>query len=188
MFFWTQVVWYTHLFQNFPQFIVIHTVKGFGIVNKAEEDVFLDSLAFSMIHQMLAIWPLVLLPFLKPAWTSGSSWFTYCYTGTNNIKCIFNRWIKDTFFFSAFIFSVVLLLARTVCCRFGDSSFAKKEDFSGNSHSWLVFRGGSVFSPWIAMWIQAWCKTYNNSMLANTLIKMKTHRFYFWIADGILWD
>ena len=33
-----QVVWYFHLFQNFPQFIVIHTVKGFGIVNKAEID------------------------------------------------------------------------------------------------------------------------------------------------------
>ena len=36
-----QVVWYSHLFQNFPQFIVIHTVKGFSIVNKAEIDVFL---------------------------------------------------------------------------------------------------------------------------------------------------
>ena len=36
-----QVVWYCHLFQNFPQFIVIHMVKGFGIVNKAEIDVFL---------------------------------------------------------------------------------------------------------------------------------------------------
>ena len=35
-----QVVWYSHVFQNFPQFIVIHTVKGFGIVNKAEIDVF----------------------------------------------------------------------------------------------------------------------------------------------------
>ena len=35
-----QVVWYSHLFQNFPQFIMIHTVKGFGIVNKAEIDVF----------------------------------------------------------------------------------------------------------------------------------------------------
>ena len=43
------------LFQNFPQFIVIHTVKGFGIVNKAEIDVFWNSLAFSMIQQMLAI-------------------------------------------------------------------------------------------------------------------------------------
>ena len=37
-----QVVWYSHLFQNFPQFIVIHTVKGFGIVNNAEIDVFLE--------------------------------------------------------------------------------------------------------------------------------------------------
>ena len=36
-----QVVWYSHLFQNFPQFIVFHTVKGFGIINKAEIDVFL---------------------------------------------------------------------------------------------------------------------------------------------------
>jgi len=37
-----QLVWYSHLFQNFPQFVVIHTVKGFGIVNKAKEDVFLE--------------------------------------------------------------------------------------------------------------------------------------------------
>ena len=36
------MVWYSHLFQNFPKFIVIHTVKGFGIVNKAEIDVFLE--------------------------------------------------------------------------------------------------------------------------------------------------
>ena len=37
-----QVVWYSHLFQNFPEFIVIHTVKGFGIVNTAEKGVFLE--------------------------------------------------------------------------------------------------------------------------------------------------
>ena len=41
-----QVVWYSHLFQNFPRFIVIHTVKGFGIVNKAEIDVFLELSSF----------------------------------------------------------------------------------------------------------------------------------------------
>ena len=41
-----QVVWYSHLFQNFPQFIVIHTVKGFGIVKKAEVDVFLELSCF----------------------------------------------------------------------------------------------------------------------------------------------
>ena len=41
-----QVVWYSQLFQNFPQFIVIHTVKGFGIVSKAEIDVFLELSCF----------------------------------------------------------------------------------------------------------------------------------------------
>ena len=41
-----QVVWYSHLFQNFPQFIVIHTVKDFGIVKKAEIDVFLELSCF----------------------------------------------------------------------------------------------------------------------------------------------
>ena len=40
------MVWYSHLLQNFPQFIVIHTVKGFGIVNKAERDVFLKLSGF----------------------------------------------------------------------------------------------------------------------------------------------
>ena len=40
------MVWYSHLFQNFPQFIMIHTVKGFGIVNKAEIDVFLEISGF----------------------------------------------------------------------------------------------------------------------------------------------
>ena len=40
------MVWYSHLFQNFPQFVVIHTVKGFGIVNKAEIDVFLELSSF----------------------------------------------------------------------------------------------------------------------------------------------
>ena len=40
------VVWYSHLFQNFPQFIMIHTVKGFGIANKAEIDVLLELSCF----------------------------------------------------------------------------------------------------------------------------------------------
>src|SRR5574340_1552055 len=41
-----QVVWYSHLFQNFPQFFVIYTVKDFGIVNKAEIDAFLELSSF----------------------------------------------------------------------------------------------------------------------------------------------
>ena len=40
------MVWYSHLFQNFPQFVVIHTIKGFGIVNKTEVDVFLQLSCF----------------------------------------------------------------------------------------------------------------------------------------------
>ena len=40
------MIWYSHLFQNFPQFVVIHTVKGFDIVNKAKVDVFLELSCF----------------------------------------------------------------------------------------------------------------------------------------------
>ena len=81
-----QVVWYSHLFQSFSQFIVIHTVKGIGIVNEAEIDVFLNSLAFLMIQWMLAIWSLVPLPFLNPAWIAGSSRFTLLKPGLENFE------------------------------------------------------------------------------------------------------
>ena len=51
-----KVVWYSYLFKNIPQFIVIHTVKGFRVVSEAEIDgVFWNSLAFSMIQKILAI-------------------------------------------------------------------------------------------------------------------------------------
>ena len=59
MFFFPQeageVVWYSHLFQNFPQFLVIHTVKGFSVDSEAEVDVFLEFLALFVIQRMLAI-------------------------------------------------------------------------------------------------------------------------------------
>ena len=72
-----KVVRYSHLFKNFLQFVMIHTVKGFGIVNKAEVDVFLEFSYFFSDPVELGIWPLVSLLFLNTAWTSGSSWFTY---------------------------------------------------------------------------------------------------------------
>ena len=76
-----QVVQYSYLFKNLPQFVVIHTVKGFGIVNKAEVDAFLElSSFFKDPTVVLEIWSLVPLPFLNPPWTSGSSWFTYCWS------------------------------------------------------------------------------------------------------------
>ena len=76
-----QVVWYSHLFQNFPQFVVIHKVKGFGVISKAEVDVFLelscfcndstdvvilisDSSAFS--KSSLNIWNFMIHVVLKP--------------------------------------------------------------------------------------------------------------------------
>ena len=61
------MVWYSHLYKNFPQFVVIHTVKGFGIVSKAEVDVFLELSCFfgdtADVGNLLS----VPLPFLKLA-------------------------------------------------------------------------------------------------------------------------
>ena len=62
------MVWYSHLLRSFPQFVVIYTVKAFGVVNKAELDVFfLELLLFSMIQWMMTIWCLVTLLFLNSA-------------------------------------------------------------------------------------------------------------------------
>ena len=86
-----QVVWYFHLFKNFPQFVVIHTVKGFGIVNKAEIDVFLElscffddsadvanlisgSSAFSKTS--LNIWKFMVYILLKPGLENFEHYFT----------------------------------------------------------------------------------------------------------------
>ena len=77
------MVWYSHLFQNFAQFFVIHTVKGFGIVNKAERDVFqklsclfddpadvsnLISGSSAFSKTSLNIWKFIVHILLKPAW------------------------------------------------------------------------------------------------------------------------
>ena len=72
-----QVVWYSHLLKNFPEFIVDHTVKGFGIVNKAEVDVFLELSCF--FDDPLDVGNLISgsSAFINLALTSGSSQFTY---------------------------------------------------------------------------------------------------------------
>ena len=76
-----KVVWYSHLLKNFPQFVLIYTVREFGVINKAEVDVFFwNFVAFLTIQWMLEIWSLVPLPSLNPAWTSASSQFTYCWS------------------------------------------------------------------------------------------------------------
>ena len=95
-----QVVWYSHLFQNFPQFIVIHTVKGFGIVNEAEIDVFLEvscffddptdvgnlisgSSAFSKFS--LNIWKFMVYVLLKPGLENFEYYFTRVW---NECNCV----------------------------------------------------------------------------------------------------
>ena len=72
------MVWYSHLFKNFPQFVVIHIVKGFSIVNEGKVDVFLE---FScLFYDPVNVGNLisVSLPFLNPTVTSGSYQFIYC--------------------------------------------------------------------------------------------------------------
>ena len=63
------------------QFVVIHTVKDFSIVNDVDFffTFFLNFLVFPMMQWMLAVWSLIPLPFLNLAWSSGISWFMYCW-------------------------------------------------------------------------------------------------------------
>ena len=69
------MVWYSYLFKNFPQFVVIHTIN---MVNETEVNVLLEFTCFFHDPVMLAISSLVPLSFLNPACTSGSSQFSYC--------------------------------------------------------------------------------------------------------------
>ena len=75
-----QVIWYSRLLKNFSQFIVIHTVKGFGIVNKAEIDIFLEF--SSLFYDPAYVGNLISdsSAFSKSSLKSGSSWFTYCWS------------------------------------------------------------------------------------------------------------
>ena len=75
-----KVVRYSISFKNFPQFVVIHIIKGFSVVNEAEVDVFLEFSCFFYAPVDIAIWSLVHLPFLNSAWTSGNSQFTHCWS------------------------------------------------------------------------------------------------------------
>jgi len=72
------VVWYSHLLNNFPEFVVIYTVKSFSIVNKAEVDVCLELCCFFYDPADIANLISGSLPFLNPACTSGSPRFMYC--------------------------------------------------------------------------------------------------------------
>ena len=106
-----QVVWYSHLSQNFPQFIVIHTVKGFGIVNKAEIDVFLELSCFfydpvdvgnlisgssAFLKPRLCIWKFSIHILLKPGFGNFQHYFASMWDEYN---CV----VVWTFFGIAFL-------------------------------------------------------------------------------------
>ena len=86
------MVWYSHLFQNFPQFVVIYTVKGFGIVNKAEIYVFLELFCFfsdpadvgnlisgssTFSKSRLNIWKFTIHVLLKPGLENFEHYFAF---------------------------------------------------------------------------------------------------------------
>ena len=72
------MVWYPHFFKNFPQFVVIHTIKSFSVVNEAEVDFFLELHCF--LNDPVDVGNLISgsSAFLNPACTSGSFQFTCC--------------------------------------------------------------------------------------------------------------
>ena len=74
-----KVVWYFHLLKNFPQFVMIHPIKGFNIVNEAEVDVFLEFPCFFYDPMNVGNLISVLCFFLNPACTSGNG-PRYCHT------------------------------------------------------------------------------------------------------------
>ena len=111
-----QVVWYSPLFQNFPQFVVIHTVKGCGIVNKAEVDVFLElscffydpadvgnlisgSSAFS--KSSLNIWKFLVHILLKPGLEDFEHYFASVWDECNFVVVWTSFGIAKPFFYSS---------------------------------------------------------------------------------------
>ena len=110
-----QVVWYSHLLKNFPQCVVIHTVKGFGIVNKEEVDVFLELLLFddptdvgnlisgssASSKTSLNIWKFLVYILLKPGLENFTSFKIF--TNFTSVWDECNCAVVWTFFDTAFL-------------------------------------------------------------------------------------
>ena len=94
-----QVVWYSHFLKNFPEFVVIHTVKDFGIVNKGEIHVFLELSHFFDDPMDAGNLMSGSSAFSKSSLTSGISWFTYCWSlswrilNITLLACV--RWVQS---------------------------------------------------------------------------------------------
>ena len=167
-----QVVWYSHLFQNFAQFAMIHTVKGFGIVNKAEVDVFRELSCF--LYDPVDVSSLISgsSAFVNPAWTSGSSWFMYCCGLTWRILSIsllacemsaiwqkferslglpfFGTGTKIDFFQSCGHCWVFQILFHIGCSTLTASSF----------RIWVRFEVAGILSPPLALFVVMLCKAH----------------------------
>ena len=140
-----QVVWYSHLFQNFPQFMVIHTVKRFGIVNKAEVDVFLERSCFfddpanvgnlishssAFYKSSLNMWKFTVHVLLKPGLENFEHYFTSMWDECNCVVVwdslalsFFGIGIKSDLYQSCGHCWVFQICWHTECSNFTASSF-----------------------------------------------------------------
>ena len=120
-----QVVCYSHLFQNFPQFIVIHTVKGFGIVNKTEVDVFLELFCFfrdptnignlisgssAFSRSRMNIWKFTVHVLLKPGLENFEHYFASMWDKCN---CVVVLCVANIFLFTLEGFPLRFLVRRS---------------------------------------------------------------------------
>ena len=163
-----QVVWYSHLFQNFPQFIVIHTVKCFGIVNKTEIDIFLElscffddpadvdnliscSSAFSKTN--LNIWKFMIHVLLKPGLENFEHYFTSVWDECNCsvVWAFFGIGMKTDLFQSCGHCWVFQICWHIECSTFTASSF------------WIWNSSTGIPSPPLALFIVMLSKAHLTS-------------------------
>ena len=186
-----QVVWFPSL-SEFSRVCCGPHCQGFGIVNKAEVHIFLELPCFLMIQWMLAIWSLVPLPFLKPAWTFGSSRFTYCWSlacrilSMTLLECemsaivqsfehslalpFFGIGMKTDLFQSSthththtYKYMHTLSLHHHLYCRPTPHLLTLQYKSKTKDHSWLWGKGLEVF-----MFASSFCVQLLNSSLAST--------------------
>ena len=131
-----------------------------------------NSLAFSMIQQMLAIWSLVSVPFLKPAWTSGSSQFTYCWS---------LAW-RIFFFKYKFIYFNWRLITLQYCIGF---AILQHESATG-IHVFPILNPPSSSLPVPSLWVIPVHQPQASSIMHRTWTGDSFHIWYYTCFNSIL--